>query len=110
MDNWNEPEPDVAILKYRNDFYTENHPTGKDTFFVTEVAEKTLYFDQITKSKIYVTAGIPVYWIVNLVKKQLEVYQNPLEGKYTTKTILKRGDKVVIPHFDVKIEVSEIIK
>lgn len=110
LDNWNEPEPDGVILKYRNDFYVENHPTGKDTFFLTEVAEKTLHFDQNIKSKIYATAEIPVYWIVNLVKKQLEVYQNPLEGKYTTKTILKQGDKVMIPHFDIEIEVSEIIK
>ena len=67
LNNWNEPEPDIAVLKYRNDFYAENHPTEKDTFFVIEVAEKTVHFDQSVKSKVYAKANIFDYWIINLV-------------------------------------------
>lgn len=110
FDKWNEPEPDLAVLKFRDDFYTENHPTEKDTFFVIEIADVTLGFDQIIKTKLYAAANISEYWIFNLIDNQLEIYENPIDGKYTTKTILKRGDKVVIPHFNIEIDVSEIIK
>jgi Uma2 family endonuclease len=110
LNNYSEPEPDITIAKYSENDYTDHHPTAKDIYFLIEVSDSTLRYDQTQKAKLYAKHKIPVYWIVNLVKNQLEIYENPIDEKYSTKTILKQGDKVVIPHFEVEIEVSEIIK
>lgn len=110
LNNYTEPEPDITIAKYSENDYEDNHPTAEDIYFLVEFSDSTLRYDQTKKARLYARHQILVYWVVNLVKKQLEVYQNPIDGKYTTKTILKRGDKVVIPHFDIEIEVAEIIK
>jgi len=110
LSNHTEPEPDITLAKYSENDYEDNHPTAEDIYLLVEVSDSTLRYDQTKKARLYARHQIPVYWIVNLVKKQLEVYQNPIDGKYTTKIILKRGDKVIIPHFDIEIEVSEIIK
>jgi Uma2 family endonuclease len=110
LSNYSQPQPDVIIAKYAENDYENTHPTIEDIYFLIEVSDSTLKYDQTQKAKLYAKHKIPVYWIVNLVKNQLEIYENPIDEKYSTKTILKQGDKVVIPHFDVEIEVSEIIK
>jgi Uma2 family endonuclease len=42
-----------------------------------EVAESSLAFDRRVKGSVYARAGIPDYWIVNLLDRVLEVYRDP---------------------------------
>jgi Uma2 family endonuclease len=72
-----EPEPDVAIVRGRNKDYLQRHPGPQDTGLVVEVADSTLAQDQTLKARLYARAAIPVYWIVNLVDGQIEVYMDP---------------------------------
>lgn len=110
LNDKSEPEPDIAVLYPREDSYIESHPTADDIILLIEVSDSTLRYDRVQKAELYATENIQEYWIVNLQNKQLEVYQNPLDGKYTTKAILKKGEKVKIPNTDIEIEVSAIIK
>ncbi len=72
-----EPEPDVIIVKgVRRDFRAR-HPAPENVALVVEVADSTLLQDQTWKKRIYARAGIPVYWIVNLNERQIEVYAQP---------------------------------
>lgn len=105
-----EPEPDISILKKSSDNYISHHPNADDVIFLIEVFDSTLRYDRNKKATLYATANIPEYWILNLIDDQLEVFQNPIDGIYTTKVILKRGEKVLIPTFDIEINVSDIIK
>ena len=72
-----EPEPDAAIVRGDPRTYRDRHPGPEDTALVVEVADATLERDRTTKYRLYARAGIPVYWIINLVERQVEVHSDP---------------------------------
>lgn len=76
----NELIPDLAIVPGKPSDYRRQHPTY--ALLVIEVADTSLEYDQTHKSKIYAQAGIPEYWIVNLIARRLEVYREPEESGY----------------------------
>lgn len=72
-----EPEPDVSLVKGSAEDYPVRQPLAKDTLLVVEIAEGSVFRDRGLKKRIYARAGIPVYWIVNLKARQIEVYTEP---------------------------------
>lgn len=72
-----EPEPDVIVVRGARRDYRDRHPGASDVPLVIEVADSTLESDETFKKMIYAHAGIPIYWIVNLVRRQLQVYTEP---------------------------------
>jgi hypothetical protein len=71
-----EPEPDASIV--RGDVRGfERHPGPGDTSLVIEIADDSLARDRNWKRLIYAAAGIPIYWILNLVDRRVEIYQEP---------------------------------
>lgn len=72
-----EPEPDLAVVLDDPAGYTTRHPGPADVGLVVEVSDSTLAGDRADKGRIYARAGIGVYWIVNLVDRQVEVYTAP---------------------------------
>jgi Uma2 family endonuclease len=72
-----EPEPDVAVVIENEEWYCERHPIQNEVVLVVEVSEASLQIDRTTKLEIYAKAGIPQYWIVNLIEKCVEVYTLP---------------------------------
>lgn len=71
-----EPEPDLAVVAGDPADYVEQHP--RTAWLVVEVADTTLLLDRERKLRVYAGAGIPEYWIVNLVDRSLEVYRDPI--------------------------------
>jgi Uma2 family endonuclease len=76
LDDQSEPEPDVAIVRGTRDDYRDAHPTRPA--LVVEIAESSLLFDRNQKGSVYARAGLPDYWIVNLVDRVVEVYRDPV--------------------------------
>jgi Uma2 family endonuclease len=72
-----EPEPDVVVIRGDNADYIDRQPSAGDVPLVIEVAERSLQTDRSAKKRTYAAAGIPVYWIVNLKARQIEVYTEP---------------------------------
>lgn len=72
-----EPEPDVVVVRGERRAYHDHHPREYDVTLVVEVADTTLPRDRTLKKRLYARAGIPTYWIINLVDNQLEVYTEP---------------------------------
>jgi Uma2 family endonuclease len=72
-----QPEPDFAIARGDAKTYLTRHPTVADVGLLIEVADSSLLRDQQDKTRIYARAGIPVYWIINLVDRRVEVYTQP---------------------------------
>ncbi len=72
-----EPEPDVAVVRGNRRQYLDHHPGPHDVALVVEVADSSLQRDRSLKKRLYAAAGIPVYWLVNLIDGQLEVYTDP---------------------------------
>jgi Uma2 family endonuclease len=76
-----EPEPDVCIIRGARRDYVERHPGPADVGLLIEVADESLVRDRGVKKRLYARAGIPVYWIVNLIDRQVEVFSEPLASK-----------------------------
>ena len=72
-----EPEPDVVVVRGETRQYLDRHPGPGDVALVVEVSDATLQRDRGFKKRLYASASIPVYWIVNLIEKQCEVYTDP---------------------------------
>jgi Uma2 family endonuclease len=72
-----EPEPDVSVVRAGVRNNKKRHPKPKEVGLVVEVSEGTLARDRGMKKRIYARARIPVYWIINLVDHQIEVYTAP---------------------------------
>jgi Uma2 family endonuclease len=92
-----EPEPDLAVVVGPEERYLEEHPGPRDTALVVEVADSTLASDRTVKGRLYARAHVPLYWIINLVDSQIEVYSGPRAGKspaYRHRNDYARGDTV----------------
>jgi|SRR5579884_1059199 len=71
------PEPDIAIVRGQRRDYTGRHPGPQDLALVVEVADSSLAQDRTVKGPIYASAGVPVYWIVNIPDRRVEVHSDP---------------------------------
>ncbi len=95
-----EPEPDFAIVRPDPGRYRTRHPGSADIGLVIEVADASLDGDRVDKGRVYARAGLPVYWIVNLVDGQVEVYTDPSgptgAPAYATRTDHRPGDDVAL--------------
>jgi Uma2 family endonuclease len=94
LDDYSEPQPDIAVLKYRDDFYRHAHPRPEDVLLVVEVSDSTLEFDRKVKVPLYAGAGIPEAWVVNLLEESIEVYSDPAGGEYQTARSYARGRRL----------------
>ncbi len=107
------PEPDVAIIRGVPEDYRNRHPGPNDVIAVFEVADSSLDYDR-GKQRLYASAGIPIYWIANLIDKVVEVYERPsiTTGKYASHVDYKIGDFLDLSlrtNSSVPIRVDQII-
>jgi Uma2 family endonuclease len=91
-----EPEPDVMIIRGAVRDCQAAHPSPPNVALVVEIADSTLTRDREWKRRIYREAAIPVYWIVNLIDRTIELYSAPASGDYQTLAIYKAGDNIPV--------------
>lgn len=95
-----EPEPDLAVVRGDRRTYLARHPGPADVGLIAEIANTSLDFDRLDKGRIYARAGIPVYWIVNLPDRVVEVYSLPSGATpsptYGRKDEYRAGDAVPV--------------
>lgn len=104
-----EPEPDLALLKYSEDFYAQKHPQPKDVILLIEVSDSTLEIDRHVKMTLYAEAGIKEYWIINLIDQYIEIYKKPEGANFKLREIFYPKDQVLIPECQISIPVSDIL-
>lgn len=83
-----EPEPDIAIVRIDQRRYSDRHPAPADVFLLIEIADSTLQRDRTRKAKIYASAGIPEYWIVDLNSQQVIILRDPQANAYQSEQVL----------------------
>lgn len=94
LDPLSEPEPDIAIVKPRDDFYVTAHPTPDDVYWLIEIADTTIKRDLGLKAELYAAAGVEDYWVLNLATQQLHVFREPQADGYQRQTILQNQQTV----------------
>jgi Uma2 family endonuclease len=94
LDDDSEPEPDLALLKPREDFYSSEHPGPGDILLIIEVSDTSAEYDVEIKLPLYARAGIPETWLVNLATETIEVHSGPASDGYRKTLRAKRGEKL----------------
>lgn len=103
------PEPDLCLLRWRDDYYASRLPEAADVMLVVEVADTSLKYDRGVKGPLYAEAGIPQYWLVNLSDDVIEVYEDPSGGTYKLTRNAHRGDTLDITGEFGSLEVTAIL-
>jgi Uma2 family endonuclease len=110
LDDNSEPQPDVVLLKRKDDYYESGHPQVEDILLLIEVADTTVESDRGVKIPVYAEEGIIEVWLVNLDEQCVEVYRSPYLNSYTDVQIFHRGQDLSIQSFpDIRITVDEVL-
>ena len=89
LEEHSEPQPDIAVLRYRNDFYEASHPQPADILLLIEIADTTIRYDREIKIPLYARHGIPEVWLIDLQQERVEIYLQPSSEGY--RQILRPG-------------------
>ena len=89
------PEPDLSVVRGDVD---DRDVTASDLALVVEIAQRSLTDDRTVMARVYAASGIPVYWIINLINDQVEVYSDPHQnsGQYNAHVDYKPGENVPV--------------
>nr|WP_242024406.1 Uma2 family endonuclease [Trichocoleus sp. FACHB-591] len=105
-----EPQPDVALLQPRPDFYEAGHPQPQDILLLVEVADTTVEFDREIKIPLYAKSGVREVWLVDLNENAIAVYREPSLRGYDQVQQLQRGQELTVQALtDVSLAVDEVL-
>ena len=99
LDEHSEPQPDVAILRFRRDIYRDAHPGPSDVLLVVEVTETSAATDTVDKVPRYGRAAIPEVWVVDLTGRVVDVYRQPAPDGYQDHKRYSPGDRLTSTAF-----------
>lgn len=110
LDRFNEPQPDFAVFRPRDDYYeTGERPGPADVLLLIEVADSSLRFDRAVKLPLYARAGIAEVWIVDLKRRVLNAYRRPAGDGYDEMTTYQAGDAVSLALApDIRISLDRV--
>jgi Uma2 family endonuclease len=94
LSDHSEPQPDVALLRRRPDFYRSAHPTPADVLLLVEVAESSAAADRQVKIPLYARSGIPEVWLVDPDQATIAAYREPSASGYGTVLMVRRGEQL----------------
>jgi Uma2 family endonuclease len=101
-----EPEPDIAVVPLGD--YSKQHP--QTASLVVEVADSSLNKDRGVKRRLYASAGIPEYWLINLIEGVVERRTKPGNASYGQEERLERNARVVLVSFpDIEIALADLL-
>jgi Uma2 family endonuclease len=104
-----EPEPDVAVVRYRDDLYRGGHPEPKDVLLIIKVADSTLAYDLRRRLPLYAAAGIPEVWIAEVGSRQVRACREPQGRRYRQVEIISgNGTLSPVAFPDLVLKVAEV--
>ena len=102
-----EPEPDLTLLRPREDFYKRSHPLPADVLLAIEVADSTLARDRDVKRPLYARYGIPEYWIVDIADERVLTFRKPSGERYAHESVAENLRSVPITALgNVRVDLS----
>ncbi len=90
--------------------YLQHHPYPTDIFWLMEYANTSLEKDLQLKRKIYASANIPEYWVVNLKTQELLVFRDPADGDYRSQTTMTSGILCPVSFPTVQVAVTRLLQ
>jgi Uma2 family endonuclease len=108
LDRYSAPQPDLALLRPKHDFYAKKHPGPADVLLIIEVADSSLEYDTTVKRDLYAMMGIREYWVVNLVDDRLLCHLSRRGDSYRTVREFRSGDTAapqLLPGCRIKVDI-----
>ena len=102
------PEPDLAVVSGRPLDYRTRHPAASDAHLVVEVAYTSQRLDR-RKARVYAQAGAAVYWIVDLERRQVEVFTAPTPDGYHRHEVLGADREIDLPGLGLRWPVADVV-
>lgn len=99
-----EPQPDLALLKLRDDFYIEGLPIAEDILLIIEVADSTINYDRDIKIPLYAEFGISEAWLIDVNNKTLTRYTNPNPRGYKNTESLDQNDTISVLGIEIAVK------
>jgi Uma2 family endonuclease len=96
LDLYYEPQPDLALLRPRGDFYASRHAGPPDILLIVEIADSSLDYDRDVKARVYAAAGIPEYWLADLRANVVWRYRSPDRDQYRDVEPFRRGQSIAV--------------
>lgn len=110
LGDWSEPQPDSALLRWRDDFYASAAPRADDIALVVEIANPVLGYDRQGKISLYARHRISECWVLDVRGGTLAVHRQPGPEGYRDVQRLRRGDSVSPAAFpDVVFAVADFV-
>jgi Uma2 family endonuclease len=94
VDDYNEPQPDLCLLAWRDSYYADRHPTPEDLLLLIEISDSSLRYDRSTKLSLYARAGVETYWIVDVRARALVVFSEPSAQGYGREERYRPGERI----------------
>jgi Uma2 family endonuclease len=104
------PEPDVAVVTHEQ---MVRRPAPNAALLVIEVSDSSIELDR-DMAFDYAAAGVPDYWVVNMVAREVEVYRDPMPDptsvtghRYASRHVCGLGTSLVpLLRPDASVEVA----
>ncbi len=110
LDDGTEPQPDLALLHERADFYDSGPAGPEDVLLLIEVADSSVDYDRYEKLPRYARAGIPEVWIAALPERIIAAHTELVAGRYTVRRTFSPGDTITPGCFpDIALNVDRIL-
>ena len=104
------PQPDLAMLRARDDYYAKGSPGADDILLLIEVMDTSVDYDRRTKAPLYARAGVSEVWLVDTPADVVEVHRQPSAGGYRDVRTCRRGERLTLLAFpDVTLAVEEVL-
>lgn len=111
LGEYSEPEPDLAVLRRRSDFYRGKTPICADTLLLIEVSDTTWPYDRYKKVPFYARQGIPEVWIVDLAHDTLHCFQDCAGERYAKESSTKTPGIATLPGIpEASVDLSALFK
>ena len=107
VDDYSVPEPGLALLRLRDDYYAQGHPQSPDVILIIEIADTSIETDRNVKIPLYARTGIPVTMLIDLPKELIEVHSEPVSNQYQSVKIFRSGDSFqldILPQISFSVD------
>lgn len=92
-----EPQPDITLLRWQDDYYATAHPEAPDVILLIEVADTSRVYDLGTKHDLYAKQGVEEFWVVDRKLECVHVFRHPRDGVYRESRVYARGEEIPLP-------------
>ena len=106
---YSEPQPDLSVLRYREDYYQTRPVEASDVLLLIEVADTSADFDRAVKLPLYARAGIPIVWLIDLAEDRVLVCSDPTPEGYRRAQEVGRGGVLTLAFADFRLAADEAL-